>query len=154
MLPRLERMRGYETRIHAESDCAFVYQPFILEGPGATYFVEWSTPDRPERLAKWTRGLGDLHLFVWPYKPNGGWYYVGLHSLVYAEMESRWPILDRSNKRQLLDNLRSRNPDMNPVQFRNDIREGRKVQVCLRLESKGLMESEDFAKESGLLFEE
>ena len=58
------------------------------------------------------------------------------------------------NKRQLLDNLRSRNPDMNPVQFRNDIREGRKVQVCLRLESKGLMESEDFAKESGLLFEE
>ena len=43
---------------------------------------------------------------------------------------------------------------MNSVQFRNDIREGRRVQACLRLESKGLMESEDFAKEYGLMFDE
>ena len=56
------------------------------------------------------------------------------------------------DKRQLLDYLRKRNPDMNSVQFRNDIREGRRVQACLRLESKGLMESEDFAKEYGLMF--
>ena len=58
------------------------------------------------------------------------------------------------DKRQLLDYLRKRNPDMNSVQFRNDIREGRRVQACLRLESKGLMESEDFAKEYGLMFDE
>ena len=116
MLPRLENTRGYETRIHAESDFAFIYQPFILEGPGATYLIEWSTPDRPARLAKWTRTLGDLHLFIWPYErvrrpllhgiltcltsarwvQNRGWYYIGLHSVVHAEMESRWPVLERN----------------------------------------------------------
>ncbi|KAI0332414.1 hypothetical protein GY45DRAFT_1213446, partial [Cubamyces sp. BRFM 1775] len=150
--PPLESTPGYETRIHAESDFAFIYQPFILEGPGpeATYFIEWGTPDRAEQLAKWTETLGDLHLFLWPYERTG-WYYIGLHSLVYAEMESRWPMLERNEKMRLLDLLRSRNPGMVPVQFRNEIRQGKKVQACLRLESKGLMESEDFAKEYGLL---
>lgn len=64
----LRAVHGYDTRIFARSDVAFVYEPVILEGPGptASYFVGWTTPDGVESVRNWVAQTGDLQLFIWP----------------------------------------------------------------------------------------
>ncbi|KAI9001350.1 hypothetical protein BD414DRAFT_431783 [Trametes punicea] len=149
----LEAMPGYDTRIHAESLVAFAYEPIILEGPGpmTTYFIGWTRPDEVPLVEYWTKRSGDLHLFIWPVGETVGWRYIGLHSLSFVEMESKWPMLQAADKHRLLTHLRDRNPGMDSAEFRRDVREGRLAQVCIQLESKGRVESHDFLREYGLL---
>ncbi|KAI9066422.1 hypothetical protein FKP32DRAFT_1673940 [Trametes sanguinea] len=150
----LGAMHGYDTRIFARSDVAFVYEPVILEGPGptASYFVGWTTPDRVQSVKDWVAQTGDLQLFIWPIGETVGWRYIGLHSLSFADIECKWPMIHATEKKLLLEHLGGRNgPEMDAAKFRKDVRKKRLVQVCIQLESKGEMESEDFLREYGLL---
>ncbi|KAI0677028.1 hypothetical protein C8Q78DRAFT_61705 [Trametes maxima] len=150
-ITNLESMPGYDTRINAVSDAAFVFRPVILEGPGATYFIGWGTADNARAIEKWSKTIGDLHLFIWPAKQPSGWWYSGLHALSFVELQQVWPALPKPDKHRLLEELRDRNPGMNASQFRKNIREGKLVQICIELESKGRMESHDYMRETGLL---
>ncbi|KAI0650213.1 hypothetical protein C8Q79DRAFT_902178 [Trametes meyenii] len=147
----LESMPGYDTRIHAVSDAAFVFRPVILEGPRATYFIGWGTANNARSLEKWSNTIGDLNLFIWPAKQPSGWWYSGLHALSFVKLQQVWPALPKADKHRLLEELSDRNPGMDASRFRKDVREGKLVQICIQLESKGRMESHDYMRDHGLL---
>ncbi|KAI0722252.1 hypothetical protein C8T65DRAFT_628750 [Cerioporus squamosus] len=145
---------GYDIRIHAEADLAFVYRPVILEGPLATYLIGWGDATMTRKVREWSAGIGEVNLFFYPAKeaPTAGWFYLGMHKLTYASIESVWGKLPREDKERLLVELKDRNPEMDASQFRRDVREGRLVQCCIQLENIGKkVESLEFLREYGLL---
>ncbi|KAI0772017.1 hypothetical protein BD413DRAFT_475046 [Trametes elegans] len=148
----LKTMPGFDIRIYNESDIAFLYQPVILEGPKVTYLIGWGNEEMVRRRESWAKTLGDMHLFTCPDKVRDpGWHYIGLHSLTFARLDNVWSKLQKEDKQKLQAQLKERNPGLDTGGFRRDVREGRLVQCCLQLESKGKAESLDFLSEYGLL---
>ncbi|KAI0637964.1 hypothetical protein C8Q77DRAFT_1153656 [Trametes polyzona] len=151
-LADLETMSGYDIRIQCDTDLAFAFRPTVLEGPSGTYLIGWGSADMVKRVQNWSKTLGDVNLFVWPVGKDG-WFYLGLHSVTFVELEPMWPKLpaEASDKQRLLAELAARNPGMDTKQFRKDVRAGKILQCCLELEGKGQYESMDFLREYGLI---
>lgn len=56
------------------------------------------------------------------------------------------------DKERLYAELRERNPDMSIGDFKKDVKAGKLVQCCIRLDSDGKkVESHDFLRQYGLL---
>ncbi|KZT72553.1 hypothetical protein DAEQUDRAFT_722712 [Daedalea quercina L-15889] len=114
---RIESVESCEEpsmQLHIYRDMAFVCHPVILEGPATTYLVSWSSaivnvnvkkyltqgPDRPADAI--------FHLFVKSMKRDG-WFYLGGHKLLAADMPSIWHTrLSKQDKRELVAGLQER----------------------------------------------
>ncbi|KAI0723073.1 hypothetical protein C8Q76DRAFT_721462 [Earliella scabrosa] len=146
----LEFMGGYDTCIHPEADMVFVYRPVVLEGPSHSYLIGWGDESMVRNVQAWTQDSPALNIFCFPSIENSGWYYLGLHTLSYAPIKSVWGKLSREDQEKLLSELADRNPDMDRSQFRRDVREGKLIQCCIQLESKGKAESLEYLRTYGL----
>ncbi|RDX53676.1 hypothetical protein OH76DRAFT_1398789 [Lentinus brumalis] len=150
----LEFESGYDIRVHAEADTAFVYRPVILESLSATYLIGWGDAAMVRKVQEWSNGIGEVNLFSYPAKEDSesGWFYLGKHKLTYTPVKSIWSKLPEEDTEKLLAELKDRNPDMDASRFRRDVMEGKLVQCCIQLENVGnKVESLEFLKEYGLL---
>ncbi len=64
----LEFESGYDIRVHAEADTAFVYRPVILESLSATYLIGWGDAAMVRKVQEWSNGIGEVNLFSYPAK--------------------------------------------------------------------------------------
>ena len=62
----LEYGPGYNVRIFADADVAFVYSPVILEGPSGTYLIGWGDKSAARNVRGWAKGGKNLHMFFFP----------------------------------------------------------------------------------------
>ncbi|KAH9927169.1 uncharacterized protein BXZ73DRAFT_102757 [Epithele typhae] len=151
----LEDTTEFDVRLCVEADKAFVYRPVILEGPrDQTYLLGWGDATTTAGVEDWLRGKKDLHLFCHPATSEiSGWFYLGLHTFSYAPgVDSVWGKLEKEDKNSVLVELQARNPGMDLRRFKHDVKKGRLVQCCIRIESRDRTgESTEFLREYGLL---
>ncbi|PIL36924.1 hypothetical protein GSI_00614 [Ganoderma sinense ZZ0214-1] len=149
----LEFQNGYDLRIHGtDGGLVFVYRPVILDGTSGTYLIGWGEMSMVNNVKSWVGDGKEMHMFCFPAKENSGWFYLGLHKFSYAAIESVWHKLGKEDKEPLYAELRDRNPDMSVGEFKKDVKMGKLVQCCIRLESDGKkVESHDFLRQYGLL---
>ncbi len=79
----LETMPGYDTRLFTGANVAFVFRPFVLEGPDSTYLIGWGSEELVKRMEASTKTLGDMNLFIWPMKQ--------VRVPLYAQWAMFWP---------------------------------------------------------------
>ncbi|KAI1786651.1 hypothetical protein LXA43DRAFT_1098951 [Ganoderma leucocontextum] len=149
----LEFQNGYDSRIHsADGGFVFVYRPVVLDGTSGTYLIGWGEMSMVHNVKSWMGDGKEMHMFCYPAKENSGWFYLGLHRFSYTAIDSVWHKLGKEEKEHLYSELQERNPDMSVGEFKKDVKAGKLVQCCIRLESDGKkVESHDFLRQYGLL---
>jgi hypothetical protein len=109
-LKRLAEVQDHGLRLQRKDEIAFVYDPIILEGPLATYLIEWGPKRINDKARRYvTSGTVDLayHTLLFPVKTSG-WFYVGRMNWTPVNMSSIWPTLSARSKAALVSKLRRR----------------------------------------------
>jgi hypothetical protein len=67
---RLEAIQQHGPRIQIVDEIAFVYDSMTLEGPLATYLIEWGSRRIIEKAQRYVNATGEVayHTFLFPVK--------------------------------------------------------------------------------------
>jgi hypothetical protein len=106
-LKKLAEIQDHGLRIQTIDDMAFVYDPIILEGPEASYLMEWAPKKRNQRAKRYVTMEPSYHTFLFPVK-KGGWYYIGKMKWAPVTIWTIWPTLREKSKAKLTSKLRDR----------------------------------------------
>ncbi|KIM91101.1 hypothetical protein PILCRDRAFT_164183 [Piloderma croceum F 1598] len=111
-LRRLASGDEYGLPLQIIDKLAFVYDPIILEGPSATYIIDWGRENRNMRdvrnVTHGRMGYPEFHTFFYPVKKDA-WYYFGHMTWVpVGKLWSLWPTLKPMSRAKLTSKLRDR----------------------------------------------